>query len=59
VRKMRLFGTGKFNRCIIKNAVCWDVTPCGSRKNRRFRGIYRLHIQVEKNLRARKNINSN
>jgi hypothetical protein len=27
-----------------KNGVFWDVTRCGSRKNRRFRGIYRLYI---------------
>jgi hypothetical protein len=26
-----------------KNAVFWDVTPCGSCKNRRFGGRYRLH----------------
>jgi hypothetical protein len=25
----------------MKNAVFWDVTPCGSRKNRRFGGTYR------------------
>jgi hypothetical protein len=24
----------------MKNAVFWDVTPCGSFKNRRFRGKY-------------------
>jgi hypothetical protein len=23
---------------IMKNGVYWDVTPCGSCKNRRFRG---------------------
>jgi hypothetical protein len=25
------------------NAVFWDVTPCGSIKNRRFIGKYHLH----------------
>jgi hypothetical protein len=29
----------------MKNAVLWDVTPCGSGKNRRFGGTYRLHHQ--------------
>jgi hypothetical protein len=29
----------------MKNAVFWDVTPCGSCKNRRFGGTYRLHHQ--------------
>jgi hypothetical protein len=27
----------------MRNAVFWDVTPCGSCKNRRFGGTYRLH----------------
>jgi hypothetical protein len=29
----------------MKNAVFWDVTPCGSCKNRGFEGTYRLHHQ--------------
>jgi hypothetical protein len=32
----------------IKNGVFWDVTPCGSCKNRRFGGTSRLH-QGDKN----------
>jgi hypothetical protein len=36
----------------IKNAVFWDVTPCGSRGNWSFGGIYRLHHQGDKNRRA-------
>jgi hypothetical protein len=28
----------KGNDIIMKNAVFWDVTPCGSCKNRRFEG---------------------
>jgi hypothetical protein len=27
----------------MKNGVFWDVTPCGSCKNRRFGGTSRLH----------------
>jgi hypothetical protein len=27
----------------VKNGVFWDVTPCGSRKNRRLGGKCRLH----------------
>jgi hypothetical protein len=33
----------------MKNAVFWDGTPCGSYKNRRFGGTYRLHHQGDKN----------
>jgi hypothetical protein len=29
----------------MKNVVLWDVTPCGSFKNRRCGGPYRLHLQ--------------
>jgi hypothetical protein len=29
----------------MKNGVFWDVTPCGSCKNRRFGGTQRLHHQ--------------
>jgi hypothetical protein len=32
----------------LKNAVFWDVTPYDSCKNRRFGGMYRLHLQGEK-----------
>jgi hypothetical protein len=32
----------------MKNAVFWDVTPCGSCKNKRFGGTYRLHHHGEK-----------
>jgi hypothetical protein len=43
----------------MKNAVFWNVTPCGSCKNRRFGGMYRLHHQGDKNWRARNNVSSN
>jgi hypothetical protein len=33
----------------MKNAVSWDVTQCGSFKNLRYGGMYRLHHQGEKN----------
>jgi hypothetical protein len=33
---------------IKKNAVYWDVTPCGSCKNRRFGRTYLTHNQDEK-----------
>jgi hypothetical protein len=42
-----------------KNAVFWDVAPCGSCKYRRFGGMYRLHHQGDKNRRARNNVSSN
>jgi hypothetical protein len=31
---------------IMKNVICWNVTPCGSCKNRLFGGTYRLHREV-------------
>jgi hypothetical protein len=33
----------------MKNGVFWDVTRCGSPKNRRFGRTYRLHYQGDKN----------
>jgi hypothetical protein len=42
----------------MKNAVFWDVKPCGSYKNRRFGGMCLFHHQADKNLQAR-NVSSN
>jgi hypothetical protein len=39
-----------------KNGVFWDITLCGSSKNRCFGGIYGLHHQGDKNRRTRNNI---
>jgi hypothetical protein len=33
----------------MKNGVFWDVTPCGSCKNRRVGGTWRLLNQGDKN----------
>jgi hypothetical protein len=35
--------------CELKNGVFWVVTPCGSFKNRRFGGTWRLLHQGDKN----------
>jgi hypothetical protein len=43
----------------VKNAIFWVVTPCGSCKNRHFRGICHLHYQSNKNRKARNSVNSN
>jgi hypothetical protein len=43
----------------MKNAVFWDVMPCGFRENRGFVRTYRLHHQGDKNRRARNNVSSN
>jgi hypothetical protein len=32
----------------MKNAVSWNVTPCGSCENPYFEGMYYLHHQGEK-----------
>jgi hypothetical protein len=42
-----------------KNVICWDVTPCGSCKNRSLQGMYRLHRQCDNNQRVRNNVSSN
>jgi hypothetical protein len=34
-----------FTVVTMKKAVFWDVAPCRSCVNRRFRGMYRLHLQ--------------
>jgi hypothetical protein len=41
----------------MMNTVFWDMMPCGSCKNRRFGGTYRLHHKDGKNQRA-KNVSS-
>jgi hypothetical protein len=38
-----------FTAVTIKNVVFWDVTPCGSCKNRRFGGTWRFLHQGDKN----------
>jgi hypothetical protein len=38
-----------FTAVTMKNVVFWDVTPCGSCKNRRFGGTWRLLHQGDKN----------
>jgi hypothetical protein len=43
----------------MKNVVFWDINLCGSCKNRRFGGKYRLHHQVNKKRRARDILSSN
>jgi hypothetical protein len=42
----------------MKNAIFWDVTPCGSCKNRRLDGTYNLHNQGDKKRRARNDVSS-
>jgi hypothetical protein len=43
----------------MKNAVFWDVAPCGSCNNRRFGGTYRHHHQGDKNQGDRNNVSGN
>jgi hypothetical protein len=42
----------------MKNVVPLDVTSCGSSKNRRFGGNYRLHHQCDNSHRTRNNVSS-
>jgi hypothetical protein len=40
---------------VIKNTVFWDITPCRLLSvNRRFGGIYHLHLQGRKNKLSKK-----
>jgi hypothetical protein len=48
-----------FTAMIMKNSVFWDVTPCGSCKNRCFGGTHHLRHQGDKNWQARKDVSSN
>jgi hypothetical protein len=34
----------------MKNAILWDVTPCGSCKNGDFGGTYHFHHQSDKRM---------
>jgi hypothetical protein len=43
----------------LKNAVFFDIMPCGSCKERLFGGMYRYHLQGDKYRRARNNVRSN
>jgi hypothetical protein len=44
--------------CSLKNAVFWNMMPCGSCKMQHFRGAFHLHHQGRKIQQAR-NISSN
>jgi hypothetical protein len=48
-----------FKAVAMKNAVFWDVTPCGSCKSRRFGGTYRLHHEGDNDRRAKNNVSNN
>jgi hypothetical protein len=48
-----------FTAVTMKNGVFWDVTPCGSCKNRRFGGTWLLLHQGDKNRWTRKNASCN
>jgi hypothetical protein len=47
----KLYDTGRYQQ--LRSAIFWDVVPCRSCVNRRFRGTYRLHLEGRKNLHAR------
>jgi hypothetical protein len=45
----RVVGMGlEYNIWIMMIIIFWEMTPCGSYKNRRFGGSYRLHLQGER-----------
>jgi hypothetical protein len=51
--KFVLVGFEVFTAATMKNAVFLNVAPCGSCKIRRFRGMYRHHLQGRRNIRER------
>jgi hypothetical protein len=56
--KKWLLGVLLNTRDLLKNVVFWDVTSCGSCKNRRFGGTYHFRCQGDKNQRARNNVSN-
>jgi hypothetical protein len=48
-----------FTAVTMKNGVFWNVKPCGSCKNRRFGGTWRLLHQGDKNRWTRNNTSCN
>jgi hypothetical protein len=57
--RLMLYKVWDFHAVTMRSAVFWDVTLCGSCKNRDFGGTYHLYHQGEKNWRARNNVSSN
>jgi hypothetical protein len=41
-------------KLVVKNGVIWDVTPCGSCKNRRNGGTWRIHTLMREGLSSSK-----
>jgi hypothetical protein len=54
-QRMNIWRFEVFTAGTMKNVGFWDVTPCGSSKNRRFRGTCRLLHQGDKNRWTRNN----
>jgi hypothetical protein len=48
-----------FMMVTMRNAVFWDVMPCGSCKKRCFGGKYRFIHHGDKNQQARNNVSNN
>jgi hypothetical protein len=48
MNKIIAVGFEVFTAVTMKNGVFWDVTPCGSCKNRRFGGTWRRLHQGDK-----------
>jgi hypothetical protein len=48
INKLCFVGFEVFTAVTVKNAVSWDVAPCGSFKNRRFGVTCRLLLQGRK-----------
>jgi hypothetical protein len=47
---LEIVGIEVFTAVVMKSVILWDMTPCSlSSFNRRFGGIYRLHLQGRRN----------
>jgi hypothetical protein len=45
---LKVVGFEIFTAVTMKNAIFWDVAPCGSFKNGRFRVTFPLHLHGRK-----------
>jgi hypothetical protein len=58
LKYLQIVGFEDFTAVTMMNAVFWDVTPYRPCKNRRFRGMCRLHLQGRKNPQAKSSASS-
>jgi hypothetical protein len=58
LRKLEHLEIKFFTAVTMKNAVLWEVAPCGSCSNRSFERTRRLYLRSRKNPRVKKCVRS-